>query len=504
MLNLSQSHWSVGWCHLASSTDTGKRFLRVGAMDWSSVFDDDAAAATHDRSRDEKSKISLASSLNEEVEIGETRSSRAAHQLMSFSRSLSFNPAEMDSSSSSYTPLVAYSFTVNYILGVGSLGVPYALYKAGIVFGSVLLVVVSFISYVTVMWVSETTARARDLDATNSKTKLLRDPFHFPEVTTLCDRFLGVVGATLYQLSLLGLMYGGLLGYSQVFVNSIVSQLPSSFESSTVVVAVVFGLIVVPLSCVGTVVMFDDRYCHRLLDLSEQIHVQVVMAIVRFVALTTMIASATVALFVDTRDSGLLAPLARKDQPKAPLIFGYALVTTTLFYLALSLSCCYYFGPKISSSVNLNWASFSWGVDGDVPLWGRFLSFLVVLFPALDTLSVFPLIAITLGDNLAASLKGRLVWLSHKRLLCRLVASLPPLVVAVVVTDLSVTLQFSGIFGIYVAFITPALLQLFSRREDPRHNVYSGRFSSEGYIFAVLAFGGVALVVATVQVFGRP
>ncbi|RHY89403.1 hypothetical protein DYB37_003294 [Aphanomyces astaci] len=504
MLNLSQSRWSVGWCHLASSTDTSKRFLRVRAMDWSSVFDDDAAAATHDRSRDEKSKISLASSLNEEVEIGETRSSRAAHQLMSFSRSLSFNPAEMDSSSSSYTPLVAYSFTVNYILGVGSLGVPYALYKAGIVFGSVLLVVVSFISYVTVMWVSETTARARDLDATNSKTKLLRDPFHFPEVTTLCDRFLGVVGATLYQLSLLGLMYGGLLGYSQVFVNSIVSQLPSSFESSTVVVAVVFGLIVVPLSCVGTAVMFDDRYCHRLLDLSEQIHVQVVMAIVRFVALTTMIASATVALFVDTRDSGLLAPLARKDQPKAPSIFGYALVTTTLFYLALSLSCCYYFGPKISSSVNLNWASFSWGVDGDVPLWGRFLSFLVVLFPALDTLSVFPLIAITLGDNLAASLKGRLVWLSHKRLICRLVASLPPLVVAVVVTDLSVTLQFSGIFGIYVAFITPALLQLFSRREDPRHNVYSGRFSSEGYIFAVLAFGGVALVVATVQVFGRP
>ncbi|ETV66525.1 hypothetical protein H257_17087 [Aphanomyces astaci] len=501
-------------------------------MDWSSVFDDDAAAATHNRSRDEKSKISLASSLNEEVEIGETRSSRAAHQLMSFSRSLSFNPAEMDSSSSSYTPLVAYSFTVNYILGVGSLGVPYALYKAGIVFGSVLLVVVSFISYVTVMWVSETTARARDLDAKNSKTKLLRDPFHFPEVTTLCDRFLGVVGATLYQLSLLGLMYGGLLGYSQVFVNSIVSQLPSSFESSTVVVAVVFGLIVVPLSCV---------------DLSEQIHVQVVMAIVRFVALTTMIASATVALFVDTRDSGitspmiaqgppyasdvpwmnldsfgllfsttvfsqlfqhsvpgLLAPLARKDQPKAPSIFGYALVTTTLFYLALSLSCCYYFGPKISSSVNLNWASFSWGVDGDVPLWGRFLSFLVVLFPALDTLSVFPLIAITLGDNLAASLKGRLVWLSHKRLICRLVASLPPLVVAVVVTDLSVTLQFSGIFGIYVAFITPALLQLFSRREDPRLNVYSGRFSSDGYIFAVLAFGGVAVVVATVQVFGRP
>ncbi|RHY25846.1 hypothetical protein DYB32_008948 [Aphanomyces invadans] len=412
------------------------------------MYEDDAATS-HDRSKDEMAKLLVAASLNEEVEIGETRSTRAAHQLMSYSlsRSLSFNPVDIDPSASGYTPLVAYSFTVNYILGVGSLGVPYALYKAGVVFGSILLILVSFISYVTVMWVSEATARVRDMDAKNSKTKLLRDPFHFPEVTTLCDRFMGVVGAALYQVSLLGLMYGGLLGYSQVFVNSVVSQLPSTLACSSTLVAVVFGLVVVPLSCVG-----------------------------------------------------LLAPLARKDQPKAPSIFGYALLTTTCFYLALSLSCCYYFGPKISSSVNLNWASFSWGIDGDIPIWAKFLSLLVVLFPALDTLSVFPLIAITLGDNLAASLKGRVVWLNHKRLVCRLIASIPPLIVAVLVTDLSVTLQFSGIFGLYVAFITPALLQLFSQREDPRPNVYSGRFSSEGYIFAVLGFGGVALIIAIVQV----
>ncbi|KAF0713431.1 Aste57867_4332 [Aphanomyces stellatus] len=479
-------------------------------MDWGSVFDD-----AGDRSRDETSMASIASvsiaSLNEEIEVGETRSTRAAHQLISFSlsRSLSFNPADIGASSN-YSPVIAYSFTVNYILGVGSLGVPYALYKAGIVFGSALLVFVSFVSYITVMWVSETTTRARELDAKNSKTKLLRDPYHFPEVTTLCDRFLGVVGATLYQVCLLGLMYGGLLGYSQVFVNSIVSQLPV-FDGSNAVVAAIFGIIVVPLSCV---------------DLNEQIHVQVAMAIVRFFALTTMVVSASVALFTDAKDSGalypiqtpytsevpfvdfksfgllfsttvfsqlfqhsvpgLLAPLARKDQAKASSIFGYALLTTTLFYLALSLSCCYYFGPKISSSVNLNWASFTWGIEGTMPIWARFLSFLVVLFPALDTLSVFPLIAITLGDNLVASLK---------------VAAIPPLVIAVLVTDLSVTLQFSGIFGIYVAFITPALLQLFSQREDPRTNIYSGPFSSENYVYAVLVFGGVSLLVATAQIF---
>lgn len=153
--------------------------------------------------------------------------------------------------------------------------------------------------------------------------------------------------------------------------------------------------------------------------------------------------------------------------------------------------------------MNLNWASFSWGIDGAISWWAKFLSFLVVLFPALDTLSVFPLIAITLGDNLAASIKGQCSWLSHKRLICRLIASIPPLIVAVLVSDLSVTLQFSGIFGIYVAFFTPALLQLLSQREDPRPNIYSGLFSSEGYVKAVLAFGIVALVIAIIQIIAK-
>ncbi|KDO18763.1 hypothetical protein SPRG_15926 [Saprolegnia parasitica CBS 223.65] len=441
-------------------------------------------------------------------DVAETRSSRAAHQLISFSlsRSMSFQVLEYDVDSA-YSPLVAYSFTVNYILGVGSLGVPYALYHAGLLFGSIMLVVVSWLSYITVMWVSETTVRGRELDAMNTHTKLLVDPMHFPEVTTLCERFLGHCGARIYQISLLGLMYGGLIGYAQVFVNSIASQL-ASLAISNVAVAIVFGLIVVPLSCV---------------DLNEQIHVQVGMAVLRFVALLTMIVSAAVAMWTDAADSGsatatttpttvfsqlfqhsvpgLLAPLSRANQPKAAQIFGSALVTTTLFYLGLGLTCCYYFGDRISSSVNLNWANFTWGLD-PVPVWARCLTALVVLFPALDTLSVFPLIAITLGDNLAVSLRQCSTFLSRSqvRIFCRLVAALPPLVIAVLVSDLSVTLQISGVFGVYVAFLAPALLQFVARREDPRNNMYSGRFSGDPYIYLVLLFGVVAFGILSFQI----
>lgn len=130
-----------------------------------------------------------------------------------------------------------------------------------------------------------------------------------------------------------------------------------------------------------------------------------------------------------------------------------------VFYIALGSVCSLYFGPKLATSVNLNWAEFTWGINESmtlVPLWAKLLSMIVVVFPALDTLSVFPLISVTLGDNMAAVLPKR--WTrggrrSSWKLLCRFGAALPPLLISMFVSDLSVTLQISGLMGIYVAFL---------------------------------------------------
>ena len=55
-----------------------------------------------------------------------------------------------------YGPFICYAFTVNYILGVGCLGIPYAFLQCGIVLGSTLVIVLSIVSYMTVMWVAQT------------------------------------------------------------------------------------------------------------------------------------------------------------------------------------------------------------------------------------------------------------------------------------------------------------------------------------------------------------
>lgn len=120
-----------------------------------------------------------------------------------------------------------------------------------------------------------------------------------------------------------------------------------------------------------------------------------------------------------------------------------------------------------------------------------------VLFPALDTISIFPLIANTLGSNLHTSfpalLTGPAQFLIRRfsrftptgadlqgqgqgqppskaalasaevraaEVLWRVLASVPPVVASIFITDLSLTLQLAGICGVVVALVIPALLQI--------------------------------------------
>jgi hypothetical protein len=50
-----------------------------------------------------------------------------------------------------YGTWACYSFTVNYILGVGCLGIPYAFLQGGVVFGVVLVLAETAVSLVTVL-----------------------------------------------------------------------------------------------------------------------------------------------------------------------------------------------------------------------------------------------------------------------------------------------------------------------------------------------------------------
>ena len=61
----------------------------------------------------------------------------------------------------SYGSFVAYCFCVNYILGVGVLGVPHGFYAGGVAFGPIFLLIVTIMAALVVQWILEAMARAQ-------------------------------------------------------------------------------------------------------------------------------------------------------------------------------------------------------------------------------------------------------------------------------------------------------------------------------------------------------
>ncbi len=404
-------------------------------------------------------------------------------------------------------------------------------------------------------------SRRRKSPRRSSVEEDLSRSIHELEVTDLAEEFLGAWGKFIYQASLMALTYVGLLAYTQVFNDTFRSQLFPTAPSY--LPPLLFGIIVIPLSC---------------FDLSEQVFAQVLMSILRFLSLGILLIGTIVALFTDWNNSllhealdspsssleitdasshyssifyanfsgfgvmfttaifsqlfqhsvpGLIRPLKEEHKKFIPQIFAYALLTTTIIYILSGTFCVLYFGSHLQQSVNLNFIDFTWGVRAS-PQNGSIISFItclamtVVLFPALDTLSVFPLIAITLGNNLHAAFPQVDNWLKQlpvlatydkkllrkwTSLLWRLVAAIPPVILSVVVTNLVVSLQIAGLCGIIVALVTPALLhqqtqyriELIPSGMKITTLAFPDAFNNSLYVNTVLGIAAVAAVVSVGQ-----
>ena len=57
--------------------------------------------------------------------------------------------------------VLAFFFLENYVLGTGFLGVPFAFYHSGLLYGAISIIVITFISWNCAIWTVETMARAQ-------------------------------------------------------------------------------------------------------------------------------------------------------------------------------------------------------------------------------------------------------------------------------------------------------------------------------------------------------
>lgn len=513
-----------------------------------------------------------------------------------------------------YNTITCYAFTINYILGIGLLNLPYAIYNSGIILGTIILAIISFITLITVMWIVDVLYVANYLidigyfkcnyNSNNNNISLINthnnnkyntfscnyhnnnnnythnrthnnvkishinvqsqsttnyELKHQIEIVTLVDKFYNRHCRNLYQLMLVFLMLTGLISYSIVFVNSLMDQITLfncdlihnteiSYEciKSYRLLCFIFACIVVPLSC---------------LDLTEQITIQVMLTIARFITVGIMLFGSIIAMYTDVNDSvvrnidniqapyiqwidnkinglglifscaifsqlfqhsvpGLIQSLNNKTNIR--YIFTSTLLTTFVLYTLLGCICASYFGQYIHSAINLNFNQFTWGYNNNnnnhIPLYLIIINYIVVLFPAIDIISVYPLVTTTLANSIYAAISDNIIntYNSHYIIIyiTRIIASLPPIIISYYIRDLRKTVLISGLFSIIVALFIPAMLQLasqnillhvYKQQQQQSNNVnnntrilykspYNWHFNHRFYCYLVLIVGTLALL----------
>jgi amino acid permease len=377
---------------------------------------------------------------------------------------------------------VGYCFSLNYILGVGILGIPHAITRAGITSGVVILAAVSIASYLPVLWII-------------GAMRVHRSEQN--EVVDLVQSIMGSKWKLAYKVSVGVYLFGALWSYAAVFGTSMAAHIPFLFNVNNgnscdlytdqsagcrtlySIYIAIFAVIVVPLACK---------------DLKDQKIVQITLSIMRFLTVFFMAGSVILALSSGTRAKGsqipkptfdgliaflpiaiysqvfhhsipgLIRPLKNKES--APKIFAGVLLTTFLLYTLLGVSVGEYFGNLVDEACTINWA------NPDSPA-NKYISYFIVLFPAFDVISAFPINAITLANNMLSEEAAESIApqsAGKLRFIVRVLSGLLPIAGAFAVSNLDAILKWCGFLGVMIAFVFPALLSLYSRNYSAKNS----------------------------------
>eukprot|EP01135_Chromosphaera_perkinsii_P012394 Nk52_evm5s2657 gene=Nk52_evmTU5s2657 len=161
----------------------------------------------------------------------------------------------IDNNVKTYSPVVAFAFCINFIIGAGVMGLPYAYEKAGVVLSGVFMMFTGTLMCVTMTYIMEACARAEGLVGsvgTSSPPLDLRDRFIITnrkfEINELCGIFLSVrvgaksifyrfaddlgrirLGQRAYEFSLFWYTLGSMWLYGTIFASSLTITVPLPF-----------------------------------------------------------------------------------------------------------------------------------------------------------------------------------------------------------------------------------------------------------------------------------
>jgi amino acid permease len=378
------------------------------------------------------------------------------------------------------------------------------------------------------------------------KNLLVLQGKHKYELTELCKIFLGDTGLKVYGISVALDCYGFLWAYASVFGAAMAHSFPlfGPGVDCYQIYVILFAVIVVPMS---------------FLELAEQASMQIFLSGCRIACILFMIITPVIAALFesegdmedniqpiahfDDQTEPIGSPLFRlskihemlpivvysvifhqavpglvdemKDRAKVGKIFAYTFGLCGILYSLLGIIVSWYFGNQVHPSSNINWTNYHAGTghlneNGEwlgVSLIPRAISLFVVVFPALDVISSYPINAYTLGNSLLSFIHAdNIDEVQQDRRMATLyrgIAAIPPIFGALFIRDLGIITDFSGLTGLAIAFCFPPLLYIRSERmlKDlgiPYKTCYEGLGSSKTTAQAIFAFGVFTIIFCTV------
>lgn len=170
-----------------------------------------------------------------------------------------------------------------------------------------------------------------------------------------------------------------------------------------------------------------------------------------------------------------------------PLAINWAVGIVSILYLLLGIvvSMAVY---DVEEMVTLEWVDYTGG-KSEQKWWAYLILYLIILFPAFDILSIFPLVVITLSDNIMSLFdisESEEHIVSNKFIFFRISSVLLPILLAAIIYNLGFLNNITGLFSILTVGIYLPSLALASKKIIPQKTEYDSYFSSEIYSILML------------------
>lgn len=474
---------------------------------------------------------------------------------------------------SQYSPFVAFIYIFNLMVGTGCLALPSVLLKGGWFLGGFFILIVAFLSFVSVTFMIEAMATANALIRLRAKGGLeehallceesgtlkgdgvFEDVSHLhptasdkhlfqivrrTELGEMAGLFFNEWGIIIFYTTLILYLIGDSVIYSTLVARSLAlffyELTPGSWA---------FDLYLGVFFCVSLPLCFFDFQKTKLLQMTTlairnvSLYTMIVLSAMKLMkggrqdsnvpianisALPNLFGGAVYSFMCHHSLPGIITPM--RDKSHLQRIVAVAFGSVIVVYLLLFVTSGLAFGlDNIMDPLTFNFPPNQYGFLGDC----------LFLFPVFTLSSSFPMLSITLRNNLdtliqhvsqkvmhgnsssdtvASTLQSKN---GYRRILLTLLAVVPPTILSYIAEHAEVSVDelvgFTGAFaGCAVMLIIPAFLVYSSRREfakayavawnhqktvskptTPR-NIHQSPFGGQGWVLAILLWAGLSLI----------